>query len=267
MVSRSGIGATTASAVLFSILLASNLLVSAASQGREAHYMQADAEDSLGDRAAALLGAGGADILLETQGFLSSRALGCSDAWAAVAKALGAQSDVQRSDGLAVSVTAGVASGGAVKDNLSMLAPFDGSVPGDLNMALEAVVSGSDGAAGVSLEWQGVHLVHIPVRLQRLAADCEDAVGRISAAVASAPAPNCTYAGASPLMESASRGPAATAEADGFAFSLGFSVVPGLSCEVGFQVVLRQLGVQGMGGPFSVQAEEGGSASFGPPPS
>lgn len=267
MVARLGIGATTASAVLFSILLASNLLVYTASQDRARHYLQSDAEDSLEDNAEALMGAAGVNVLLEAESFFATNVLGCPGAAAAAGRATGALSDTQRSDGLTVNVAATVPGVGAGGDPLPMLAPFDGSVPGDVDISLRITASGGDGAAGVSFEWSGVNAVHLPVRLQDLARDCEAAYGAISEAVRSTPAPNCTYLAVAPMIRGAGAGPASAAAADGFSFSLDFAVERGSGCTVSLQVGVQQEGVQGPGGPFTVRLQEGGSATFGQPPS
>lgn len=267
MAARLGIGATTASAVLFSILLASNLLVYAASQDRARHYLQSDAEDSLGDSAEALMGAGEMNVLLEAQSFFAAEVLSCPGATAAAGRAIAALSDTQDSGGLTVNVAAALSGTGAGGDPLPMLAPFAGSAPGDFGISLRVTASGGDGAAGVSFEWSGVGAVHLPVRLQDLARDCETAYGAISKAVRSTSAPNCTYPDVAPVVRGASAGPASAAEADGFRFSLGFSVARGPGCTVHFRVGVQQEGVPGPGGPFTVRLQEGGSATFGQPPS
>ena len=267
MVARLGVGATTASAVIFSVLLVSNLLVFAASQDRERLYSQSNAADSLGDQAAVLMAAGGVNVLLEAQTLFGAGVLGCPGALSAAGWIVGQLSDHQRSGGLALDVSAGVAEGGLVNDNLSMLAPFNGSVPGDVDISLAMAASGADNITGATLSRTEFHVVHLPVRLQSLAADCVSAFARVSDAVSNTPAPNCTVGAITPVMEALSRGPASSAAADGFGFSLGFSVTSGAVCTVGLQVSLQQPEVQGPGGPFTVRVQEGGLVAFGQPSS
>ena len=270
MVARLGVGASAASAVIFSVLLVSSLVVFAASQNRAKLYLQSDAADSLSDRAAALMGAGGTNVLLEAQTLLGSGILGCPTAQEALDAALGRLSDTQRTDGLTVSVSVGPAGDAAAGDNLSLLAPFNGSLPGDVDVRLKMVASGRDSAAGVTLSKTELHLAHLPVRLGSLAGDCVSAFEAISRAISASPAPNCTAGAVAPLMDEASRGPASVAAKDGFGFGLACSVMAGATCTVEFQVSVLQSGVQGPGGPFAVRVQEGGSATFGqrpPPPS
>lgn len=264
MVRRLGIAAASASAVIFSILLASNLLVFAASQGRERMYLQADSADSLADNAEALMGAGGTNVLMEAQAALASTPLDCHSASGAVASIIGGLSDSQRSGDLFVNVSSSPYGGGTVGDNLSMLAPFGGSVSGEVDISLAMVASGNDSAAGVSLARSEVHLAHLPVRLGSLVADCLAAVSSISRAISAAGPPNCTRDALAPLVEGAGDAAATAAAADGFSFGLTFSAAAGASCTVSFAVTLGQRGIQGPEGPFSIQVRAEDSVSFSP---
>lgn len=230
-------------------------------------YLQADSEDSLADNAAALMGAGGTNVLEEAQAALASTALGCPSAFGTVATILGGLSDVQRSGGLVVNVSSRASEGGTAGDNLSILAPFDGSVAGDVDVSLTMVASGSDAAAGVSFWTSEAHLAHLPVRLARLVSDCAAAAGEVAGAISAEAPPNCTRDAVAPFVEGAGSMAASSAAADGFSFGLTFVVAAGGSCAVSFVVHLRQSGIQGPGGPFSVQLQEGGSASFARPAS
>lgn len=253
--------------MIFSVLLLSSILVFASAQDRARLYLQSNAEDALSDQGAALMGGGAATILLETQAFLGSGVLGCPTAVKTAAAAIGAFSALQRSGGLTVRVSASAAGGGPPDDNLSMVAPFNGSMPGDVDILLAMVASGGDSSAGVSYAKTETHVVHLPVMLEELESDCLSAVGAVSTAVqASAPA-NCTRAAVAPVISAASRTAAARAEADGFSFSLGFTTFSWGRCAVQYDVGLVQAGVQGPGGEFSARLEDEGIASFGQAPS
>ena len=267
MVRRVGVGATAASAVIFSVLLLSNIIVFVAAQGREAHYAQADAEDSLADEATVLMGAGGTNLLLDAQLVLGSRTFGCDNPSDAAARLVDALSDVQSFGGLTartvpvaeVNVTAG--------DNMSMVVPFNGSRAGDFDIALAISIAGHDAATGVLYNRTEDHLVHLPVRLDRMASDCKEALNALSAAVAASDGTNCTSAAVAPVIDGANEGRSAEAASDGFSYGLRYSVAAGASCAVTFVVSVEQPGIQGPGGMFSVKMQGEGSASFSPPAS
>lgn len=266
MVSRKGVGAAAASAVIFSILLISNFLIFEASQGRSGLYLKSDAADSLADRAEALTGAGATDVLLQAQNLLGSGPLSCSSAVSAVGSEIGGIGDLQRSGELAVYVSARLVQISS-PDNLSMVLPFEGGSPGEVELSLRVSMSANESAAGVSLNKVEVHVVHLPVRLERLRDDCLAAVGWISRAISVTSPPNCTEQSAAPTLERAAMGPSLTAHGDGFAFGLAYTVVDGTGCRVDYTVSVAQDGVLGPGGDFSVRLQMSGSSAFEQPAS
>lgn len=267
MVARVGVGATAAAAVIFSILLASNVLVFAASQDRERLYSVSDAEDSLSDSAQVLMGAGGINILSEAQAALEAIPLGCQTAGATVAALVGNLTDFQRFGGVAVASTARLAPEGSARDNLSVLGPFDGSVSGELDVEVSMSVAGSSPSGEVSIARSEAHLVHLPVELDRLSTDCLGALDGIVHTLSGEAPANCTSRAVAPLVVEASRSAAAEVTADGFVFGVAYTIVPAADCIVALKVQVLQPGIVGPGGPFKVRLEEEGLASFGQPTS
>ncbi|MDE1852707.1 MAG: hypothetical protein KGI38_03045 [Thaumarchaeota archaeon] len=263
MVRRRGIGASAASAVIFSVLLVSNLAVYVASQDRARLYAQADGADSLGDSALILAWAGGADILIEAQSFLAGSAFGCSTAVSQMAQETGSLIDHQRGGGVDVTTTASLVQGGTTGDNMSFLSPYEGSVSGSFDVSLHMVATGALPGSGVTLQRSETHLVHLDFHLSKLTSDCAAAVAAITSSTSSADLPNCTAASMAPLMGRASQGPASDASQDGFEFSLAYGITSSPSCSVDFVVSLEQDGIQGVSGTFSVRMEEGASVSIG----
>ena len=267
MVARLGIGATVAAAIIFSILLVSNVLVFAASQDRQRLYSISDAEDSLEDSATALMGAGGANMLVEAQAAVSSGPLGCQTAKATAAAAVGGLSDIQQSGGTKVISTTSLAPDESAGDNLTMLVPFDGSIQGELDLSISMVASGASLGGEVSISKTEVHLVHLPVELDRLAGDCVEALdGMVQTLSAEYPS-NCTSYAVGPLVMEAAQSAATLVDADGFAFGFVYAVVPGAGCGVSLQVWVQQTGIEGPGGTFTVKVGQGAIASFEQPTS
>ncbi len=263
MVNRRGIGATSASAVIFSILLISNLALYVASQSRESLYTQADAEDVLGDGAVALAGAGAANILIVAQALLASGTFGCANAMMTVAGEVDGLTDVQRSGDLTVTTSAKLAQGDTAADNLSMLEPFNGSVAGVVNVALSVFASAGESVTRVSFTKTETHLVHLPFRIQRASDDCTRAIQNVASSIQGIVPTNCTTPAIDKLMGNSIRTPASTAASDGFELSLQYSITENVPCSVSYKVSIEQSGIQGPVGEFSVRMQGEGSAAFG----
>ena len=264
MVARVGVGASTASAIIFSVLLLSNMAVFIAAQGREANYARADAEDSLADEGAVLVGAGGKNLLLGAHWVLSSRAFDCATARASAELGVGSLSDLQSSGGVTARTTPEGAVDLTAPDNLSAVAPFDGSQRGEFDFALSTSVEGRDGATGVTYNRTEEHLVHLPVRLDEMSSLCADAVRSFSSAIEGSGGANCTSAAVAPAIEAVEQGISSDAASAGLLFGAGYSVAQGSSCTVSFVASVEQSGIEGPGGTFSVKMEEWGAASFSP---
>ncbi len=265
MVYHKGIGATSAAAVIFSIILVSNLTLYLASQDRESLYLHSDGEDSLADYASALAGSGVATLLTSEQSLVGSQVFGCSSAMGAIAAKTEALSEVLHSENLTVSVSARVATEGYLADNMSMIAPFNGSVPGDLNVEFIVDSKGSVDWGSVSYVKTEAHLAHLPVHLAGAVSACLESVRAIAESISSDSVTNCTESVAGPLVESASQGPASLVEGEGFEFGLGYAITKGVSCMVDFSVSLTEAGIPGPAGPFILRLQEEGSASFAQP--
>jgi hypothetical protein len=263
LVKRRGIGATSASAVIFSVILISNLALFVASQDRARLYSQADAEDSMADGAISLAGGEEAVLLLRAQTMLGSQTLDCSTARGTIANKLAGLSSVQVSGVLTVSLSASLGPSAYARDSIPMLAPFNGSLPGELDLSVQVTAAGNDHPAGVSFNRAEVHLVHLPVRMDTAVKDCLNAVQTIEREVPSIVPANCTARAVNPLMTEAELGPAGAASRDGFRFALGYAVAEGSQCSVSFRVSIVQPEIPGPGGTFTVQMQGEGSASFG----
>ena len=263
MVRRAGVGATAASAVVFSLLLLSSVAVYASSQDRARLYAQADAADTAADRFAVMRLAGGADVLYLVQRSLSSSPLSCGSANSTAAEATASASWSQRAGNLTVAVRGSLAGSGAGQDNLTALAPLDGGVDGDLNIDL--LVSGSGTAPpGISFSRTEVHLVHLGVRLSAAVSDCESAYGEITAALKGSEPDNCTDSAVGATVENALGRAESMASGDGFSLRMAYDVADASGCSVAYDLILQQGGIQGVGGVFGVTLEETGLVSLTP---
>ena len=251
--------------VVFSVILVAGLSVYIASQDQESLYSRADSVDRLGDEFQALAAAEGASALLGVQSTLASEPLPCSSAEATLAKAVGSLSEVQSSLGVTVSSQAALAGGVGAADNMSALRPFNGSVPGDLDVSLR--VTGTGTAPGVTLSRTETHYAHLGVRVDAAVLDCRALADAVEGALVGSAPSNCTYGAVRPIVQEGAGAAASSAEGDGFRAGVSFSVAGSGRCEVTFLVTLVQSEVQGPGGPFSARFEEGRTASTGTPTS
>jgi hypothetical protein len=262
MVIRPGIGATAASAAIFSILLISNLALFVSSEGRAKLYSKSDAVDSISDNAMVLAGTGGIVLLDKLQSSLGSRVFTCSSAGSEVVGIIGSLSTAQRTRNLSSYVTAAVAKDATSSDGILMMAPFDGSVVGALDISLRILVAGGYAPLGVSYDRTETHLVHLPVRLGSGIALCEGAIRTIGGLLSASIPSNCTTAAIGPIMGAARRGPAYSAALAGFSFGLAYEVHAEKHCSVDYTVSIEQNGISGPAGPFSVRLQEESSISF-----
>jgi hypothetical protein len=261
---RLGVGAAAASAMIFSVILLSNFALYAASQDRARLYSESDAEHSLSISAVALMGAAGANVLQEAQSAIGSETLDCPTALGVIASEIGGLGDVQREGDLSVFASSRAVGVGYSTDNLSMLAPFNGSVASDLGISVGMYAVGKDSSAGVSMGKFESHLVHLPVRLGSLVADCLGSLRTLSEVASSTRLSNCTDSAITSVLAKLSLGLSTNASRDGFQFGLGFAIASTKPCSVSFQVSIEQADIQGLGGVFSVRMQAEELVSFAP---
>ena len=263
MVRRTGVGASVASAVIFAVLLASSFTVYHAAQENVRLHAIANAEDSLADSSAAFAGAGAMNILLKEQAFLQSNEFDCRNASAVVMREVGTLADVQESENLTVVTSASPADGGAATNNLSMLAPFGGYVPGAVDTALHQEESGNVGALEVSYARNETRYVNIPARLGEMAADCAMAASAIAASLSASNPGNCTATAVDSVVSRAAEPAREAAEGTGFGFSVEAWIIGLVPCSVEVVVLLSQPDVLGPAGSFSVRMQEELTVDFG----
>lgn len=262
MVKRVGVGATAASAVIFSVVLISNLALFVGSQDRASLYAQSDAEDLLAGEAATLTGSTATNLLSEVQSIVALGPMDCFTAARDLEVAIGSLVDEQRSGTLTVRATSYEAPDLYSADDLSMLSPFNGSVSGDLNVGLSFTESSRMPVAGVTFDRNETHLAHLPVRWDSALQDCIGAVEAVVSAVSASHVSNCTVGMVGPRMAAAASGPEDSAAADGFTFGVDYSIAGETPCTVSFRISVGQPAVDGPAGEFNLLLEGRGSASF-----
>ena len=263
MVKRRAIGASTASAVIFSVVLLSNLAMFAASQDRASLYDTAEVEASLSDTALALTASVAVNLLTSLQSFLASTTMACSDVMGAVSSYVPTIIDREEAGGVAVTASARM-TGGALGDNLSLLRPFNGSVPGMLDLLARFDSQGGSGSSGVWLDRTESHALHLPVMLDGGASACAEAVGLASESASATAMPNCTSTAIDSWLSSTTSSLRDAAQTDGFVLSTAVDGLASSPCSVSY-LILAVGTFEGVSGTVSVRFEESGNATFAQP--
>ncbi|HEV2226329.1 MAG TPA: hypothetical protein VGR56_05935 [Nitrososphaerales archaeon] len=256
MVKRNGIGASAATAVIFSVLLISNFTVFIAAQDRQKLYIQAGAEDSLSNEAHVLAAVGAVGILGRAQDFLKAITFTCANAIESTSNLLASLSVIEQKDKLTVGTTASSAPSVAAFDNMSAIKPFDGSVSGDVDILLNIRASGADPPSGVAVERTEFHLVHLPVRLGAAASECASDVEILKSSLENSRPSNCTDSEIRPILSRVSATLSARAASAGFGLGVMYAIFHSWGCFVYFDLSITQGGIAGPHGSFSLRMQQ-----------
>ncbi|MDA4121014.1 MAG: hypothetical protein OK404_01240 [Thaumarchaeota archaeon] len=262
MVHRRGVGATIAAVSLFSLLLVSNFAVLGAAQDRERLDGRWDAESRLYDSAQVLTGAVALSILDNTQAILSQGAFDCSNARALVSEEVAGLSTYVDNGPLKVSELVALSPDVKADDNLFLLSPFNGSGDGRLSLSLTVTASGELNGTGVGFSKSENHILNLPVRFSEILAFCTISARAVGDYLSRTSVTNCTWDAIGPAASAVGAGLAGDARRMGLTYSLSFQVESTPDCRVSFRSMVSQLGIEGPGGQFSVEAELGGLASI-----
>lgn len=263
MAGRPGVAASAAAAVIFSIIIVSNLALFAGAHNRARLQYQSDAEDSLVDTSSALTSTAAVNILVETASFLSSRTFDCSSAFSATAPELAGLGGVLQEGDVSVEVSSVQATPSIAQDNLSALRPFNGSTAGEFDLTFRTVVSGADPSAGVSISKEETHYVHLQVRLEDMVVLCIDGVSSILGGLTTADLKNCSYSSVRQVIVTAGARSTSLADYEGYQFGIDFSVTGTNPCTVEFVVSVTQFDAVGPAGAFTVNLQSEARATFG----
>jgi hypothetical protein len=213
------------------------------------------------DQSMALASTAEGKALMGAESAISESVLNCQSAEAQIRGLIGGISVLQNSGDTSVRVRLTDPNGGNASHDRS-LGPFDGFVPGDLNLQLSVSVAGSDSAV---VEYGSIYSVpaHLPARVQSAMGDCIVAASYVESALSSTNLHGCNATMARSLMQQASSKATALAARDDFVFGLSYSVANQGACVVSFTVAMDQVAIDGPEGTFSLRLRQSGSVSFG----
>jgi len=164
--------------------------------------------------------------------------------------------------GIAANLRGAVTWSGVESDNLTLLTPFTGFVPGFLNFALSVDLGFSTSL--VQYHKAEVHYLHLPVLYDESIAACLSAVGYLHSKVQGLKRTPGVCATPSILaaISEADRRYGTVARDAGLSLSISSSssMDRGTHCPtIGYEVVVSQYGVRGVSGDFTWRVSEGGS--------
>ena len=249
---RKGIAATLASVLLLSALLVADITVMTAQDNvaSSAQTTQIEVRERLLEES--LAGITSIQALADVQALLSSNPAECDSIpqYFSSIHATGSASGVDEG----ISYHANTSASGAPSsvayafppDQLAVLSPFSGYVPGALNLAAASSVMMVGGGGSVSLDRREALALHISLSPERATSLCDSTLSSLDAALSVAPC-NATlseraFAAALPLL---------VEETSSLGFFLAAGWAPGSSsCSATYWIRLVELGVAGVTGSF-----------------
>ena len=247
---RKAVAATLAAAVLFTLLVVADATVMAAqdnlaSSSQTAHL---ESRELLLERSSA--GVASLGVLAQVQSYLSSNPAEC-DGLAQYLAAISATSSTQGVDsGIsyvanATAVEWPAGSQAPLSDNLTVVSPFAGDLPGALDLKEVLSIDEVGGGGSVSLERHETHALDVPIGVDSASSLCASTLGSLAAALSRSPC-NATLEQAA--FDSVLPGLTGEAAAQGFDLASGWGYAA--ACAVTYWIRLVEPGVAGVEGGF-----------------
>ncbi len=250
---RKAVAATLASLVLFTSLVVADATILSAQDNLASSAQLSSVESRELVVGRYLAGSASLQALASVQAYLSSSPARCDDLQQYLGSISASSSLSGEDSGIAYSANISVAKAPPSLwpqgDNLTIVAPFAGSVPGSLDLRSSLSLKEVGGGGLVSLERHEAHLLHISISPDSASSLCASALGSLASAL-SHPSCNATSTGAA--FESVVPRLAEDASAVGFTLAAGWGFVGGAAggCSVAYWVTLVEPGVQGVTGSF-----------------
>jgi len=245
--------------VLFGSLVASNYALYTAEEQRMVLYALADRVNAVSTRAEFAKGLAAFFLLSRAQEVMEGGSFSCSDPVSALAP-IDAFTHSGSLEGLSAFAQGSVTSLGEGEDNLTLIRPFNGFVPGYLNLLL--TVSLSVSVPGLQYHKLERHYLHLPVLYARAITLCLSVLSYLksgSERVRRTPG-RCATSSVESVFQDARDFYLPSASRDGLTLSISSSVLHSQVCPlVEYEVLVSQHDVAGVTGPFTWLLSEGGS--------
>jgi len=246
---RKAVAATLASVVLLTVLVVADATVMSAQDNLASSAQTSHLESRELLLEESLAGGVSLQVLAEVQGYLSSNPAECDGLPQYFASISASSSSSGEDSGIAYSANATAGEAPALQavesDNLTVVAPFAGAVPGVLDLREALSVNEVGGGGSVSLEREETHTLNLPIEADSASSLCASTLASLGAALSRSPC-NAT------MEQSAfvSVLPGLVADAAALRFTLAAGWVSGPGCSAAYWVTLVEPGVAGATGSF-----------------
>lgn len=256
------IASTLAAVVLLTVLVAADVTTLAAEDNvaSAAQTSHLESREILIEEVG--MGALSMDLLDQVQAYLSSSPADCAtlqdylDSVSAYASTSGSDSGITYSvNGSATGATPAFIAGAPEPDNLTLVSPFSGALPGGLNLEATLGTVEVGGGGSVSLDKTEEHVLNVPIEADSAQSLCGSTLSALQAAFSRVPPCNATLA-----AEAFAK---VLPGLVGYASSYGFSLTAGWyfdACVVEYWITLVEPGVAGPAGSFDWTVDGSGSA-------
>jgi hypothetical protein len=249
---RKAVAATLASVVLLTVLVVADATAMSAQDNLASTALASriEARELLLDQS--LAGSVSLQVLAQVQGYLSSHPAECDGLpqYAGSISASSASSGEDSGISYAANATASEAPASPLespqRDNLTVVAPFAGGVPGALNLQEVLSVKEVGGGGSVSLERSEAHTLNLPIKVESASSLCASTLGSLAAALSRSP---CNSTLEQDAFDAMLPGLREDASAQGFTLAAGWGS-GGAACSATYWVTLVEPGVAGLTGSF-----------------
>ena len=259
---RKAVAATLASVILLTVLVVADATVMSAQDNlaSSAQTSQIEARESLLEES--LAGAVTLQALAQVQGYLSSHPASCDDLPQYFGSILLSSNSSGDDSGIAYAASTTIAAAApsffqeARADNLTLLAPFTGEVPGALDLKAVVSVKEVGGGGSVTLQRNEAHTLNLPIEAQSASSLCASTLGAFGAALSQSP---CNATLEQVAFDSVLPGVVQRAASLGFTLTAGWGQSG--ACSAAYWVTLVEPGVAGATGAFDWTVRGSGSTA------
>ncbi len=246
---RKAVAATLASVVLLTVLVVADATVMSAQENLASSAQTSHLESRELLLEESLAGGVSLQILARVQGYLSSNPAECDRLPQYFGSIFASSASSGEDSGIAYSANATAAEAPAPQavesDNLTIVAPFAGGVPGVLDLREDLSVKEVGGGGAVSLQREETHTLNLPVEVDSASSLCASTLASLGAVLSRSPC-NATLEQAA--FDSVLPGLVADASALRFTLTAGWGSGPG--CSAAYWLTLVEPGVAGATGSF-----------------
>lgn len=245
---RKAVAATLASVVLLTVLVVADATVMTAQDNLAASAQASNIESRELLLERSLAGSVSLEVLAQVQGYLSSNHADCADLPQYFASIAASSSASGEDSGIAYEANATASwapTSAAAGDNLTLLAPFDGHVPGNLGLTEALRVREVGGGGSVSLARLETHDLNVPIGVSSASSLCASTTGALAAALSASP---CNSTVEQEAFDATMPGLVENASGLGFDLTAGWGYAS--ACSVTYWFTLVEPGVEGATGGF-----------------